>query len=172
MMNVIRRSQIVGLMTMDGSTATKYDRVEEVWLDENGRVVYLAGQESYTPLEQVSVIGPDAVLTYSSNVFEPSSNLRRLNRMQVSFPISDPLGWVEDFLFDWETGDIAAYVLGGDVAEPFGGRAVLFSEDVEAIDAEVVVIKDKARDRLQSESEGLKGFISEKSRQVKHLVKK
>lgn len=110
MINVIRRSQIVGLMTMDGSTATKYDRVEEVWLDKNGRVVYLAGKEGYTPLEQVSVIGPDAVLTYSSNIFEASSNLRRLNRMQVSFPMSDPLGWVEDFLFDWETGDIAAYI--------------------------------------------------------------
>ncbi len=26
--------QIIGLMTMDGSTATKYDRVEEVWLAE------------------------------------------------------------------------------------------------------------------------------------------
>ena len=47
-MNVIRRSQIIGLMTMDGSTATEYDRVEEVWLDENGRVVYLTGREGYT----------------------------------------------------------------------------------------------------------------------------
>ena len=47
MMNVIRRSQIIGLTTMDGSTATEYDRIEEVWLDENGRVVYLAGKEGY-----------------------------------------------------------------------------------------------------------------------------
>lgn len=188
-MSVIRRSQLIGLMTMDGSTATKYDRVEEVWLDEDGRVVYLAGEEGYTPLEQVSVIGPDAVLTYSSNIlmqslqrreppqraaslFEPTSNLRRLNRMQVSSSMSDPLGWVEDFLFDWETGDIAAYVLGGDIAEPFGGRAVLFPEDVEIIDAEAVIIKEGAKDHLQSEAEGLKGFLSEKSQQVKHLVKK
>lgn len=171
-MNVIRRSQLIGLMTMDGSTATKYDRVEEVWLDEDGRVVYLAGEEGYTPLEQVSVIGPDAVLTYSSRVFEPTSNLRRLNRMQVSSSMSDPLGWVEDFLFDWETGDIAAYVLGGDIAEPFGGRAVLFPEDVEIIDTEAVIIKEGAKDHLQSEAEGLKGFLSEKSQQVKHLVKK
>lgn len=130
MMNVIRRSQVIGLIAMDGSTATEYDRVEEIWLDENGRVVYLAGREGYTPLEQVAVMGPDAVLTYSSSIFEPSINLRRLNRMRVSSPMSDPLGWVEDFLFDWETGDIAAYILGGDIAEPFGGRAVLFPDDV------------------------------------------
>nr|WP_019503609.1 PRC-barrel domain-containing protein [Pleurocapsa sp. PCC 7319] len=171
-MNVIRRSQIIGLMTMDGSTATEYDRVEEVWLDENGRVVYLTGREGYTPLEQVSVIGPDAVLTYSSELFEPADNLRRLNRMQVSSTMSDPLGWVEDFLFDWETGDIAAYVLSGDIAEPYGGRAVLFPDDIETIDAEVIVIKEGAKNRLQTESEGLKDFMSEKSQQVKHLVKK
>jgi hypothetical protein len=86
--------------------------------------------------------------------------------------LSTPLGWVEDFLFDWETGDIAAYILGGEIAAPFGGRAVLFPDDVEAIDAEVIVIKEEAKDRLQSESEGLKGFLSEKSQQVKNLVKR
>ncbi|MBE9046015.1 PRC-barrel domain-containing protein [Pleurocapsales cyanobacterium LEGE 10410] len=172
MMNVIRRSQIIGLMTMDGSTATKCDRIEEVWLDEEGRVVYLAGTQGYTPLEQISVVGPDAVLTYSSSLFEPPKDLLHLNRMRVSLPKSDPLGWVEDFLFDWETGDIAAYILGGDIAEPFGGRAVLFPDDIETIDAETIVIKEEARNHLQSEAEGLKGFLSEKSHQVKQLVQK
>lgn len=171
-MNVIRRSQIIGLTTMDSSTATEYNRVEEVLVDKNGRVVYIAGSEGYTPLEQVSVVGPDAVLTYSSDFFEPPRNLLRLNRMQVSSPISNPFGWVEDFLFDWETGDIAAYILGGDIAEPFGGRAVLFPDDIETIDAEIIVIKEEAKNRLKSEAEGLKGFLSEKSQQVKNLVSK
>lgn len=171
MMNVIRRSQIIGLITMDGSTATKYDQIEEVWLDESGRVVYLAG-EGYTPLEQISVVGPDAVLTYSDRFFAPPGNLLHLHRMQVSYPNSDPFGWVEDFLFDWSTGDIAAYVLGGAIAEPFGGRAVLFPDDIETIDAEAIVIKEEAKSHLKSEAEGLKGFFSEKSQQVKHLVRK
>ncbi|MEM8829736.1 MAG: photosystem reaction center subunit H [Cyanobacteria bacterium P01_G01_bin.19] len=172
MMNVIRRSQIIGLITMDGSTASKYDCVEEVWLDESGRVVYLAGKEGYTPLEQISVVGSDAVLTYSDRLFEPPSNLLHLNQMQVSYPNSDPFGWIEDFLFDWSTGEITAYVLGGDIAKPFDGRAVLFPDDIETIDAEAITIKEEARNRIQSEVEGLKGFISEKSQQVKHLVQK
>ncbi len=172
MINVIRRSQIIGLVTMDCSTAAKYDRVEEVWVDENGQVVYLAGGEGYTPLEQISVIGPDAVLTYSSSVFEPTSNILNLKNLSVNSPTSDTLGWIEDFLFDWETGNIAAYILGGEIAAPFGGRAVLFPEDVEVIDTKAVVIKEEAQDRLKTEPEGLKGFISEKSQQVKHLVKK
>ncbi len=172
MINVIRRSQIIGLVTMDYSTAAKYDRVEEVWVNENGQVVYFAGGEGYTPLEQISVIGPDAVLTYSNSVFEPTSNIFNLKSLSVNSPTSDTLGWIEDFLFDWETGNIAAYILGGEIAAPFGGRAVLFPEDVEVIDTKAVVIKEEAQDRLKTESEGLKGFISEKSQQVKHLVKK
>ncbi len=171
-MNVIRRSQVIGLMAMDGSTASEYDCIEEVWLDESGRVIYLGGREGYIPIEQISIVGDDAVLTYSSSFLKPETNLFHLNQMRVSYPASDPLGWLEDFLFDWETGEIAAYVLGGDIAEPFGGRAVLFPDDIETINAEVIVIKEEAKNRLQSEAEGLKGFISEKSRQVKHLVRK
>ena len=164
---------MVGLMAMDGSTATGMGSVEKVWVDDSGRVVYFANSAGYTPFEQVSMIGSDAVLTYSSLAMEPSTALRRLHRMAVQSPsVRDPLGWVEDFLFDWETGDIAAYILGGDIAAPFGGRAVLFPEDVEVIDAQVIVIKDDAKNRLKSESEELKGFLSEKSQQVKNLVKR
>jgi hypothetical protein len=86
--------------------------------------------------------------------------------------LSTPLGWVEDFLFDWETGDIAAYIIAGEIAAPFGGRAVLFPEDVAIIDTEAIVIKEEAQNRLKSESEGLKGFLSEKSQQVKNLVRR
>ena len=172
MINVVRRSQVVGLTSMDGSTATQYDRVEEVWLDESGQVVYLAGSEGYTPLEQISVVGDDAVLTYSNELVEAPSNIRRIDRLEVSTPTSAPLGWVEDFLFDWSTGDIAAYILGGTIAEPFGGTAVLFPDDVKVIDADVIILEEGAKDRLKSEKEGLKGFLSEKSQQVKYLVQK
>ena len=172
MINIVRRSQIVGLTTMDGSTATQYDRVEEVWLDEDGKVVYLEGNEGYIPLKQISVVGDDAVLTHSNEVVQSPENLRRINRIEVSTLTSAPMGWVEDFLFDWESGNVVAYVLGGTIAEPFGGTTVLFPDDVKIIDGEVIILKEGAKNRLQSEKEGLKGFISEKSQQVKHLVKK
>ena len=172
MINVVRRSQIVGLSTMDGSTATQYDRVEEVWLDENGKVVYLKGSQGYTPIEQISVVGDDAVLTYSNEVVQFPKNLRRIYRMEVSTPTSAPMGWIEDFLFDWELGDVVAYVLGGAIADPFGGTAVLFPNDVKIIDGEVIILQEGAKNRLKSEKEGLKGFLSEKSQQVKNTVKK
>lgn len=60
MFNVIRRSQIVGLMAID-STGTRYGSVEEIWVDDNGRVVYFASDAGYTPFEQIATIGPDAL---------------------------------------------------------------------------------------------------------------
>jgi uncharacterized protein YrrD len=171
MINVVRRSQILGLMAMDSGTASRFDTVEEVWIDDKGRVSFIGGSQGYTPLEQVFVIGPDAVLTYSSSVVSQPTNLRRLYQLPVRSPMAETLGWVEDFLFDWETGDIAAYILAGDIAAPFGGRAVLYPEDVEVIEAEAVVVREGAKEHLQSEPEGLKGFLSEKSQQVKNLVR-
>jgi sporulation protein YlmC with PRC-barrel domain len=171
MINVVRRSQILGLMELDSATASGFGTVQEVWIDDSGRVTYLGSSEGYTPLEQVSVIGPDAVLTYSRIVLSQPMNLRRLYQLPVRSSMADTLGWVEDFLFDWETGNIAALILGGDIAAPFGGRAVLYPEDVEVIEAEAVVLREGAPDRLKSEPEELKGFLSEKSQQVKNLVK-
>jgi len=171
MFNIVRSRQLIGLTTLDSSTATRLGAVEEVWVDQTGRVTYFAGSEGYTPLEQVAVVGPDAVLTYSKTLIDPPINLRQLHRLPVRSPLSSPSGWVEDYLFDWETGEITAYILGGDVAAPFGGRAVLFPDDVEVIEAEVIVMKEGAQNRLKSESEGLKVFLSEKSQQVQNLVR-
>jgi hypothetical protein len=78
---------------------------------------------------------------------------------------------VEDFLFDWQTGEIVAYILGGEAAVPFGGRAVLSPEDVQEIAISQAIVRADTKDRLKSESEGLKGLLSEKSHQVRKLVK-
>ena len=171
MIHVVRRSQMIGLIAMDGSTALRLGQTEEVWLDQWGRVTYVSGDEGYLPLDQVFVVGSDAVLTYSSTVIEPPVNLRRLHQLAVQSTLGERLGWVEDFLFDWQTGEIVAYILEGEIAAPFGGRAVLYPEDVEAIDVEAVTVTEKAKERLKSESEGLKGFLSEKSQAVKNLVR-
>ena len=171
MLNVVRRSHIVGLSTMDKTTATQYDRVEQVWLNEDRKVVYLKGTKGYIPLEQISVVG-DAVLTYGNKMVQSPQNLRRVDRLEVSTLTSAPMGWVEDFLFDWESGDVVAYVLGGTIAESYGGTMILFPDDIKIIDGEVIILKEGAKNRLKSEKEGLKGFLSEKSHQVKNTVRK
>ena len=61
--------------------------------------------------------------------------------------------------------------MAGDIASPFGGRAVLAPEDVQEIEIESLIIRSGGEERLTSEAEGLKGFLSEKSQQVRHLVR-
>ncbi|MEM9164676.1 MAG: hypothetical protein AAGC54_16620, partial [Cyanobacteria bacterium P01_F01_bin.4] len=90
------------------------------------------------------------------------------------------------FLFDWHTGEIAAYILAGDIANPLGKltlqrfstgeappaqhRAVLAPDDVKTITVAAVVLETGAPARLRSEAEGLKGFLSEKRHPVRQLV--
>ncbi len=114
----------------------------------------------YLPVEGIAGVGMGVVSVYYPSVVDISENLRRLHQITVESTLGETLGWVEDFLFDWQTGEIAA---------PYGGRAVLYPEDVEEITTDKVIIRD-VQDQLQGESEGLKGFLSEKSQQVQHLV--
>lgn len=171
MLNVVRRSQIQGLIAVDGSTNSHLGAVEEVWLDDTGRVAYLSGTAGYVPLDQVADISHRALSVYGYLDIEPPENLQRLKQLAVQSSIGEPLGWVEDFLFDWHTGEIAAYVLAGQIAAAFDGAAVLYPEAVETMTVEHLVIRDGAQDALKPESEGLRGFFSEKSQQVQHLVK-
>ncbi|HEY9642028.1 MAG TPA: hypothetical protein V6C57_16190 [Coleofasciculaceae cyanobacterium] len=170
MLNVVRRSQILGLIAMDGATATHLGEVEEVWLDESGQIAYLSSTVGYLPLEQIAGIGTYALSTYGDLVVDAPLNLHPLHHLPVQSALAEPLGWVEDFLFDWHSGEVVAYILAGDIAEQFGGRAVLYPEDVPEIAIERMVIPAGTEKQLRSESEGLQGFLSEKSQQVQHLV--
>jgi uncharacterized protein YrrD len=170
MLNIIRRSQIVGATVIESSTADRLGQVEEVWLDESGRVAYLSGESGYLSLAQVSGVGDRAVSVFHRLTIETPENLRSWYRLPVRSALGAPLGWVDDFLFDWQTGDITAYVLMGDDLTHFNYRSVLLAEDAEADVVDAIIVREGMKYPLKSESEGLKGFLSEKSRQVQDLV--
>lgn len=171
MINVIRRSQIRGLLAIDGASGSALGALDEVWLDDGRQVRYLSSSSGYLPLEQVFTIGPDALLTYSKTLVDTPTSLHQLHKLAVQSTFGEPLGWVDDFLFDWETGDVVAYILGGEIATPFGGLAILYPQDVEKFLDQAIVIREDHKKHLKGESEGLAGFLSEKSQQVKSLVK-
>jgi sporulation protein YlmC with PRC-barrel domain len=158
MLNIIRRSQILGATVIDSATAARLGDVEEVWLDESGRVAYLSGESGYLSLAQIAGVGENAVSVFHRLTVESPANLRSGYRLPVRSALGTPLGWVDDFLFDWQTGDIAAYILIGDSATPL--------EDAEADRFDTIIVRQKMKYPLKSESEGLRGFLSEKSCQV------
>jgi hypothetical protein len=47
MLNVVRRSQIIGSIAIDSSTSARFAELEEVWLDDSGRIAYFSGEEAY-----------------------------------------------------------------------------------------------------------------------------
>ncbi|WP_416669896.1 photosystem reaction center subunit H [Egbenema bharatensis] len=170
MLNVVRRSQIQGLLAIDSPTIAHLGQLEEVWLDESGKVAYLSGIFGYLPLEQVSGISYQALSSYGRLMVDEPENIYHLDQLTVRSVMGEPLGWVKDFLFDWHTGEIVAYILAGEIAESVGESAVLSSKDVAGMTAESLIIQDGAQERLKPESEGLRDFLSEKSQQVQHLV--
>jgi uncharacterized protein YrrD len=171
MLNIIRRSQIVGAIVVDSATAARLGYVEEVWLDESGQVTYLSGESGYFPLDQVSGVGENTVSVFHRLAIEPPDCLRNGYRFPVRSALGTPVGWVDDFLFDWQTGEIAAYVLMEDTESPLDYRSVLLAEDTEAEGWDAIIVREGMKYPLKSESEGLKGFLSEKSHQVKDLVR-
>jgi uncharacterized protein YrrD len=171
MLNIIRRSQIIGATVVDSATAARLGYVEEVWLDESGHVAYLSGESGYFPLAQVSGVGENTVSVFHRLSIESPDNLLSGYRFPVRSALGMPLGWIDDFLFDWQTGDIAAYVLMEDPENPLNYRSVLLSEDVAVGMQNAILVREGMNYPLKSELEGLKGFLSEKSDQVRDLVR-
>lgn len=174
MINFVRRSQLIDLNTIDYETSTLYGPIDEVWVNPSGQVSYVTtNHQACIPIEQVKTVQFDRVHTYTHSIMTQPDDLYPLYQLAVhASPTNVPRGWIEDFLFDCETGDIAAYILEGDIAKPFGGRAVLYPNDVLQISAGAIVLREGAENRLKSEPEGLKGFLNKTSQQVQGLVKR
>jgi uncharacterized protein YrrD len=171
MLNIIRRSQIIGSTIIDSATASRIGNVEEIWLNELGHVAYLSGENGSFPLTQISGVGENTVFVFHRLSIEPPDRLRSGYRFPVRSVLGTHLGWIDDFLFDWQTGDIAAYVLMEDPDHSLNYRSVLLSEDVVVGMQDAILVREGVEYPLKSESEGLKGFLSEKSHQVQNLVR-
>jgi uncharacterized protein YrrD len=171
MLSIIRRSQLVGATVIDSATAARLGYVEEVWLDDSGHVAYLSGESGYFPLAQVSGVEENTVSVSHQLAIESPDNLRNGYRFPVRSALGTPVGWIDDFLFDWQTGDIAAYVLMEDTESPLDYRSVLLVEDVAVGMQDAILVREGMNYPLKIELEGLKGFLSEKSRQVRGLVR-
>ncbi len=125
MLNVIRYSQIVGLVAVDSATAEYLGEIQDVWVNDAGQIVYLSCSRGYIPLVQVAGVSTQAVSTYGHLTVTPPSGLHRLHQLPVKSPLQSPTGRIEDFLFDWHTGEVAAYSLTGDIANPAGNPTTL-----------------------------------------------
>lgn len=170
MFNIIRYSQMIGLTAIGNTTNSHLGNVEEIWLDESGYVTHLSSRQRYWSLTQVASVGKEIVSVDRPLMVASPPHLHRGYQLAVRSRIGETLGWVEDFLFDWHTGEIVAYILAGEIAIYLGERAILLPGDIEKYTPEALIIPEGARNLLKPELEGSKDFICEKSDQVKFLI--
>ncbi|MDB9309458.1 hypothetical protein PN471_12635 [Aphanizomenon sp. CS-733/32] len=83
MLNVVRHSQIIGSIAIDSSTSARFAELEEVWLDDSGRIAYFSGEEAYLPVQGIAGIGMGAVSIYYHPVPDIPDNLHRLDQITV-----------------------------------------------------------------------------------------
>ena len=170
MFNIIRYSQMIGLTAIGNTTNSHLGNVEEIWLDESGYVTHLSCRQRYWSLTQVASVGKETVSVDRPLIVSTPPHLHHGYQLPVRSRIGETLGWVEDFLFDWHTGEIVAYVLAGEIASYLGERPILFPGDIEKYTPEALLIPEGAKNLLKPESEGLKDFICEKSDEVKFVI--
>lgn len=170
MFNIIRYSQVVGLSAVGNTTNSHLGNVKEIWLDESGYVTYLSSRQRYWSLNQVASVGRGTISVDRPLLVAAPPHLHHGYQLPVRTKIGETLGWVEDFLFDWHTGEIVAYILAGEIAIYLGERAILLPGDIEKYTPEALIIPEGARNLLKPELEGSKDFICEKSDQVKFLI--
>lgn len=151
MVDRIRRSQLIGIETMDFETGTPYGSIDEVWVNPLGRASHLTtDHQACIPIKQVSDITHNPVLTHTLSLMSHPNKLYRLHHISVlASPSQTPFGWVEDFLFDWTTGDIEAYIIADNIAAPLERRTMLFPDEVEQMADKFMVLKADANNRHQ-----------------------
>lgn len=98
MLNVVHRSQIIDWIAIDSSTTNSFGELDEVWLDDSGRIAYFSGGETYLPVEGIAGVGMGAVSVYYPPLEYTRENLQRLHEITVESTLGEPLGWVENFL--------------------------------------------------------------------------
>lgn len=170
MFNIIRYSQMVGLTAVGNTTNSHLGNVEEIWLDESGYVTHLSSGQRYWSLHQVASVGRGTVSVDRPLLVAAPPHLHHGYQLPVRSRFGETLGWVEDFLFDWHTGEIVAYILAGEIEIHLGERAILLPGDIEKYTTRALLIPEGAKNLLKPESEGLKDFICEKSDQVNFII--
>lgn len=154
MLNAVCHSQILGLVTVDSSTSSHLGKVEDVWVDRSGKVAYLSGCGGYLPLTQVAEVSTFGIAIAGSLLPESPANLYQLNHRVLQSRAGECLGWVEDFLFNWQSGEILSYVLSGDIARPFGGQTVVTAEEMQELAVLGIGIRTGASPHGLKQSQG------------------
>jgi sporulation protein YlmC with PRC-barrel domain len=171
-----QRSAILGLQVISKRTATRLGIITQIWLDVDQRCIkgvsvaerYIPGtaigigESFYMDLNNVDLLGPDAVLVDSEAVLEDILATERYTNLinnEVVTESGEPLGKVRDFKFDGETGELRYLILAA-VGNPAIPASLISTYEVDvneiiAVGRERIIVTEGMEDRMTQVTKGL-----------------
>ncbi len=166
---VIQRKALLGKSIITLDDASKAGIVNEIWIDAQvQRVVALGclvkGKTTglTVPLNQIQVLGEDAVLIASNSILLESlpEGYTRLVDHDVVTEGGKRLGQVDDYYFETKTGVITNCLLSaGGFSGLLEGHSSLSGAEFTVIGKDRVIVKAGAEERLEQVDKGLQAWV-------------
>ncbi len=171
-----QRSSVLGIQVISQSTARRLGIVTEIWVDMNQRQIMGFtvterslpgtaigfGDTFYMAIEDISLLGPDAILVDTDRVLQDilvSERYSNLIGAEVVTESGEVLGKVRDFQFDPENGDLLYLVLSSlglpQIPAQFISTYLLDVNEVIAVGRERIVVTEGMEERMEQLTKGI-----------------
>jgi sporulation protein YlmC with PRC-barrel domain len=174
--NLRQRAAVLGLQVFSKRSAVRLGIVTQIWLDVDQRqVVGVTVAERFVPgtpigigdtfymsLNNIALLGPDAILVDDESVLEDILITERYTTLinnEVVTESGEPLGKVRDFKFDPETGDLT-FLIVASVGNPIIPASLISTYELDvneiiAVGRDRIIVTEGMEDRMTQLSKGL-----------------
>jgi sporulation protein YlmC with PRC-barrel domain len=174
--NLRQRAAVLGLQVFSKRSAIRLGIVTQIWLDvDQRRVKGVTLAERYVPgtpigigdtfymsLENIDLLGPDAILVDDESVLEDILITERFTTLinnEVVTESGEPLGKVRDFKFDPETGELMFLIIAS-VGNPIIPASLISTYEIDvneiiAVGRDRIIVTEGMEDRMTQLSKGL-----------------
>lgn len=174
--NLRQRAAVLGLQVFSKRSAIRLGIVTQIWLDvDQRRVTGMTVAERFIPgtpiglgdtfymsLENVDLLGPDAILVDDESVLEDILITERYTPLvnnEVVTESGELLGKVRDFKFDPETGDLL-FLIVASFGNPIIPASLISTYELDvneiiAVGRDRIIVTEGMEDRMTQLSKGL-----------------
>ncbi|MBD2149526.1 PRC-barrel domain-containing protein [Pseudanabaena sp. FACHB-1277] len=174
--NLRQRAAVLGLQVFSKRSAIRLGIVTQIWLDvDQRRVMGVSVAERFIPgtpigigdtfymsLENIDLLGPDAILVDDESVLEDVLITERYTTLinnEVVTESGEPLGKVRDFKFDPETGELLFLIIAS-VGNPIIPATLVSTYELDvneiiAVGRDRIIVTEGMEDRMTQLSKGL-----------------
>ena len=174
--NLRQRAAVLGLQVFSKRSAVRLGIVTQIWLDvDQRRVTGMTVAERFVPgtpigigdtffmsLDNVDLLGPDAILVDDESVLEDILITERYTTLisnEVVTESGEPLGKVRDFKFDPENGELL-FLIVASLGNPIIPASLISTYELDvneiiAVGRDRIIVTEGMEDRMTQITKGL-----------------